>query len=80
MNSKIPAGVSVDNRCIDEIIKIFDAAERLDKNASNAKNETARLIKKYKKVLECFRSKNLKKIYEKEFSRLISMLSPYFTR
>jgi hypothetical protein len=33
------------------------------------------LIKKYKKVLECFRSKNLKKIYENELSRLESILS-----
>ena len=76
LNSKIPAGVSVDNRCVDEIIRIFDAAERMDKNGSNAKNETARLIKKYKKVVQqCFRSENLKKIYEKELSRLESMLS-----
>ena len=75
LNAKIPAGLSVDNRCVDEIIRIFDAAERLDKNVPGAKNETALLIKKYKKVLGRFRSKNLKKIYEKELSRLISMLS-----
>jgi hypothetical protein len=75
LNSKIPAGVSVDNRCVDEIIRIFDAAEHLDKNGPVAKNASARLIKKYKKVLECFRSKDLKKIYEKELSRLESILS-----
>ena len=72
---EIPAGLSVDNRCVDEIIRIFDAAERFDKNVPMQKNETALLIKKYKKVLGRFRSKNLKKIYEKELSRLISMLS-----
>lgn len=75
LKAKIPAGVPVDNRCINEIIRIFDAAERLDKNDPDAKNASARLIKKYKKVLNRFRSKNLKKIYENELSRLDSMLS-----
>ena len=75
LNSKIPAGVSVDNRCVDEIIRIFDAAERLDKNDPNVNNVSANLIKKYKKVLECFRSKDLKKIYENELSRLESIFS-----
>jgi hypothetical protein len=75
LKAKIPAGVSVDNRCVDEIIRIFDSAVRLDKNAPDVKNETALLIKKYKKVLERFRSNNLKKIYENELSRLESMLS-----
>jgi hypothetical protein len=75
LKAKIPAGVSVDNRCVDEIIRIFDAAERLDKNDPDGKKKATYLIKKYKKVLECFRSNNLKKIYEDELSRLESMLS-----
>ena len=54
LNSKIPAGVSVDNRCVDEIIRIFDAAERLDKNAPDVKNETATLDKKIQKSIEPF--------------------------
>ena len=75
LNSKIPAGVSVDNRCIDEIIRIFDAAAHLNKNDPDAKKETALLIKKYKKVVQQLRSENLKKIYEKELSRLETILS-----
>jgi hypothetical protein len=74
LNSKIPAGVSVDNRCVDEIIRIFDAAERLDKNDPDAKKVSVNLIEKYKNVLSRFRSKNLKKIYDNGLSRLESML------
>ena len=80
LNSKIPAGVSVDNRCVDEIIRIFDAAERLDKNDPDAKNIAADLIDGYNQALQRFRSKNLKKPYEAELPRLESMLTPHLSR
>ena len=80
LNSKIPAGVSVDNRYVDEIIRIFDAAERLDKNDPDAKKKATYLIKKYKKVLQQFRSKNLKNSYNAELPRLEIILASHLTR
>ena len=66
LNTKIPAGVSVDNRCVAEIIRIFDAAERLDKNDPDVQKVSADLIEKYEKVLKSFRSEKLNKNYEGE--------------
>jgi hypothetical protein len=77
---KIPAGVSVDNRCVEEILRILNEAERLDKNAPDVKNKAAQLIDEFKRVLQSFRSENLRESYEAELPRLESILSPYLNR
>ena len=80
LNSKIPAGVPVDNRCIEEIVTILDGAERLDKNAADVKNKATQMIDEYKRVLKRFRSKTLKESYQKELLRLKATLAPFLTR
>jgi len=52
LNSKIPAGRSVDNRCIEEIMVLMDQAERLNKKNLNVKKEAQIILEKFNKTVQ----------------------------
>ena len=76
LNSKIPAGVSVDNRCVEEIVRILGEAERLDKSAPNASESAHSIMKRFEGCLNRMRDKTLRDKYESMRSRIKNELHP----
>ena len=50
--NKIPAGVPVDNRCVDEIMMLLEKAERLDKDAPDAAEIAHSIMEEYEERSE----------------------------
>ncbi len=76
--NKIPAGVPVDNRCVDEIMMFLEQAERLDKNAPDVEAAARDIMEGYKERLNCIRSNDVRERYEGLRSRFEELLGPYF--
>ena len=74
LNSKIPAGRSVDNLCIYEIISLMDQAERINKKNLNAKKEAQLILAKFDEIIQKIRSTKLRQQYGSLRSNLITSL------
>jgi hypothetical protein len=75
--NKIPAGVPVDNRCVDEIMMLLEKAEGLDKSAPNASESAHSIMERYEKYLNGIRSDEVRERYDGFRSRFVKMLKPY---
>jgi hypothetical protein len=63
LNSKIPAGRSVDDRCIDEILSLMEQAERINTKNSNAQKEARRILAKFDETIQKIRLSELREQY-----------------
>ena len=63
LNSKIPAGRSVDERCVEEIVSLQEQAERLNKNDPNARTEAQIILEKFDATIREIRSDELRERY-----------------
>jgi hypothetical protein len=71
LNSKIPAGRSVDDRCIHDIMELMEQAERLDKTEPGAKIKANRILAQFDDAVRKIRSDKLRE----EYGRLRSDLT-----
>jgi len=74
--NKIPAGVPVYNRCVDEIMRLYGQAERLDKSASNAAEKAKDIMARFEGCLNRIRDKTLRAEYESMRPRIKTELHP----
>jgi hypothetical protein len=74
LNQKIPAGRSVDDRCVDEIWGLIEQAERMNKNDPNAKKEARRILAEFNKTVRKIRSTKLRQLYTSLRSNLNTLL------
>ncbi len=77
LNSKIPAGRSVDDRCINEIWNLLDQAEHLNKKDPNAKKEAQLILEKFDETVQKMRSSKLREEYGSLRSNLINSLKQF---
>lgn len=63
LNSKIPAGRSVDDGCVDEIMRLYELSERLDKKGPDARSEAKRILDQFDKTVRKIRSDELRERY-----------------
>jgi hypothetical protein len=75
--NKIPAGVPIDNRCVDIIIRLYCEAERLDKSASNAAESAHSIMDEFEECLNRMRSDEVRERYDGFRPRFVKMLRPY---
>jgi hypothetical protein len=78
LNQKIPAGRSVDDRCVDEILGLIEQAERVNKNNPNAKTEARRILAEFKKTIRKIRSTKLRERFASLRSNLDTLLKDIF--
>ena len=74
LNSKIPAGRSVDERCVEEILSLQEQAERLTKNDPNARSEAQHILEKFDETVRKIRSDELRERYGVVRSDIITVL------
>jgi integrase len=74
LNSKIPRGKSVDERCVDEIVSLQEQAERLNKKDPNARQEAQIIIEKFDAAVRKIRSGKLREEYGSLRSDIIAAL------
>ena len=74
LNSKIPAGKSVDERCVEEIMSLQEQAERLNKKDPNARREAQLILEKFDETVRKMRSDELRERYGELRSDIISAL------
>jgi hypothetical protein len=77
LNQKIPAGRSVDDRCIDEIWGLMEQAERINKKDPNAQKEARRILAKFAKTVQMIRSTMLRQQYASLRSNLDTLLKKF---
>ena len=75
--NKIPAGVPADNRCVDEIVRIYEEAERLNKSAPNASKSAHSIMERFEGCLNRIRSDEVRERYDGFRSRFEELLGPY---
>jgi hypothetical protein len=75
--NKIPAGVPVDNRCVDEIVRLYGEAQNLDKSALNAAEIAHSIIDEFEGCLNRIRSDEVRERYDGFRPRFVKMLRPY---
>jgi integrase len=75
--NKIPAGVPIDNRCVDEIMRLYGQAERLDKSAPNASESAHSIMDEFEECLNRIRSDEVRERYDGFRPRFVKMLRPY---
>ena len=75
--NKIPAGVSVDYRCVCEIMMLLEKAESLDKSAPNASESAHSIMERYEGCLNRIRSDDVRERYDGFRPRFVKMLRPY---
>ena len=63
LNSKIPDGRSIDNRCIEEIMRMMDQAGRINKKDPNARREAQHILAKFDATVRKIRSDELREEY-----------------
>ena len=63
LNQKIPAGRSVDERCVEEILSLMEQAERINKKDPNAQKEARRILAKFDETVRKIRSDELREEY-----------------
>jgi integrase len=74
---KIPAGVPIDNRCVDEIMRLYGQAERLNKRAPNAAESAHSIMDEFEECLNRIRSDEVREKYEGLRFRFEELLRPY---
>ena len=74
LNSKIPDGRSVDNRCIDEIVGLMDQAGRINKKDPNGKKAAELILAKFDETVQKMRSNELREKYGSLHSYLYNNL------
>jgi integrase len=74
---KIPAGVPIDNRCVDEIMRLYGQAERLNKRAPNAAESAHSIMDEFEECLNRIRSDEVRERYEGLRFRFEELLRPY---
>ena len=75
--NKIPAGVPVDNRCVEEIMMLLEKAERLNKEAPNAAEIARSIMDEFEEYLNRIRSDEVREKYEGLRFRFEELLGPY---
>jgi len=70
LNSKIPRGKSVDERCIEEIVNLQEQAERLNKKDPNARREAQIILEKFDATVRKIQSDELREEYGSLRSKL----------
>jgi hypothetical protein len=75
--NKIPAGVPVDNRCVDEILMLLEKAEGLDKSAPTASESAHSIMDEFEEYLNRIRSDDVREKYEGLRFRFEELLRPY---
>jgi hypothetical protein len=75
--NKIPAGLPVDNRCVEEIVRIYEEAQNLDKSAPNASEIAHSKMDEFEENLNKIRSDDVRKRYEGLRFRFEELLRPY---
>ena len=75
--NKIPPGVPVDNRCVDEIMMLLEKAESLDKDAPDAAEIAHSIMEGYEECLNRIRSDEVRERYEGLRFRFEELLGPY---
>ena len=60
LNSKIPPGKSVDERCVEEIVSLQEQAERINTKDSNAQKEARRILAEFDETVQKIRSTGLR--------------------
>ena len=75
LNSKIPAGRSVDDQCIDEILSLMDQVERINKKNLNVKKEAQNILEKFDDIDQKIQSTRLRQQYGSLRSNLITTLN-----
>jgi hypothetical protein len=75
--NKIPAGVPVDNRCVEEIVRLYGEAQNLDKSAPNAVEIAHSIMERFEGCLNRIRSDEVRERYDGFRSRFVKMLRPY---
>jgi len=63
LNSKIPPGRSVDDRCIYEILSLMEQAERINKKDPNFEIEARRILAKFDETVQKIRLSELREQY-----------------
>jgi hypothetical protein len=74
LNSKIPRGKSVDERCIEEIVGLLEQAERLNKNDPNARQEAKLILERFDATVRKMRAGKLRERYGEVRSDIITVL------
>jgi hypothetical protein len=74
LNSKIPAGKSVDERCVEEILNLVEQADHLNKMDPNARSEARRILEKFDETVRKIRSDELRERYGGLRSDIINSL------
>jgi integrase len=75
--NKIPAGVPVDNRCVDEIVRLYGEAQNLDKSAPDAAEIAHTIMERYEGCLNRIRSDEVRERYDGFRPRFVKMLRSY---
>jgi hypothetical protein len=75
--NKIPAGVPVDNRCVEEIVRLYGEAQNLDKSAPNAVEIAHSIMERFEGCLNRIRGDEVRERYDGFRSRFVKMLRPY---
>jgi len=70
LNSKIPRGKSVDERCIEEIVNLQEQAERLNKKDPNVRREAQIILEKFDATVRKIQSDELREEYGSLRSKL----------
>lgn len=74
LNSKIPAGRSVDDRCVEEIVSLQEQAEHLNKKDPNVRREVQHILEKFDAAVRKIRSDELRERYGGTRSDIIKAL------
>jgi hypothetical protein len=74
LNSKIPAGKSVDERCVEEIVSLQEQADHLNKRDPNARREAQLILEKFDETIRKIRSNELRERYVGVRSDIIAAL------
>ena len=74
LNSKIPAGKSVDERCVEEIVSLQEQAEHLNKKDPNGGREAQQILEKFDETVRKIRSDELRERYGGTRSDIINAL------
>jgi integrase len=75
--NKIPAGVPVDNRCVDEIMMLLEKAESLDKSAPHFSEIAHSIMERFEGCLNRIRSEEVRKRCDGFRPRFVKMLRAY---
>jgi integrase len=62
--NKIPAGVPIDNRCVEEIVRLYGEAQNLDKSAPNASESAHSIMDEFEECLNRIQSDEVRERYD----------------